>query len=881
MKQMISWDEVAAQAEVLLGDGRSDVGRRLALIEGQRESLRALCARLRNNGVILADEVGMGKTRIAVALAHCVIAAGGRVVVVAPPGLDEQWRREFALVGRQPPALLRSYWQFLQAWDGSDTERPWLQEKLVLVSHSFNRWAPGKLARYRWSLLPATLARYRKDVLGKRWPNGYGEFEQELADCVSRAAGAIIGNLSMVGSASPSGTLLQDIHEALPAWSEAANGENHAARGVLRRAVDQVTGLGLGAFDLVIIDEAHKSRNEESLLSTLLDDVLLRSGSARCLAMSATPVELDASQWEQSLRRIGVAKPPVDVIKKYVASVDDLRRSPLNAEYEQAYLAAAAAYRDALDPYLLRRDKREDPTVQRFSKHATPAGQDYREVRPIKVRMDPVTISEPWMRAVCAAEALSFASTRVLDNRAKRHRLTVGNGHGISGLIDAVKEETSLQPEISSSALDDATALDDAAASGKRKARTEWWHRAMQRAVREAAPGNGAPYTHPALLAAVDAIESVTVNEKVLVFGHYRAPMNALQNLLNARAMLRALDEGKVWPQSGLHSHEDRVALQVAHRQLFHREADLEAVEQKLQSGYRELENSRQRFRTGLLRKLKEGFTSLDPLLGARFTVPLQMLEDEHPSSSDASSAVGALAVVARALADHLEGEAEDPTPVQLATAFVELMQAAANLDPLTDDADGSIDDASRGENTWSETLERFREDYSYRQGGFARQLNGDTAPGTRRLLQLAFNRANANPKVLIAQSQVGREGLNLHLACRTVVLLHLEWNPAVVEQQIGRVDRMGSLWQQLLERAIECPGSTEPMPRIQVRPVVFEGTYDERQWRVLQYRWQTLRSQLHGEILPECDPEDVLGAQLRERVAAAAPCFSPTQPRR
>ncbi|PTT36439.1 type III restriction endonuclease subunit R, partial [Stenotrophomonas sp. HMWF022] len=103
----------------------------------------------------------------------------------------------------------------------------------------------------------------------------------------------------------------------------------------------------------------------------------------------------------------------------------------------------------------------------------------------------------------------------------------------------------------------------------------------------------------------------------------------------------------------------------------------------------------------------------------------------------------------------------------------------------------------------------------------------------------------------------------------------------AVVEQQIGRVDRMGSLWQQLLERAIECPEEPVPMPRIQVRPVVFEGTYDERQWRVLQYRWQTLRSQLHGEILPECDAADVIGVQLRNRVAEAAPCFSPAQSRR
>lgn len=876
MKQMMfSWDDVAARAEALLGDRCRDLGKRLALIDGQQESLRALCARLRSNGAILADEVGMGKTRIAVALAECVIAAGGRVVVVAPPGLDEQWRREFALAGRQPPALLRSYWQFLQAWDPSGTERPWVQEKLVLVSHSFNRWAPGKLAHYRWSLLPETLARYRTEILGRRRPNGYGEFEQGLMKCVSRAAGAIIKSLSTVDATSPAATLLYDLHEDAPTWSETANGENHAARSALRRAVDQVTGLGLGAFDLVIIDEAHKSRSEESLLSTLLDDVLLRGSSARTLAMSATPVELDASQWEQSLRRIGVAEPPVDVIKKYVASVDNLRRSPLNEVYEHAYLAAATAYRNALDPYLLRRDKREDPTVQKFSKSVTPAGLDYREICPIRVRMDPATMSAPWVRAVCAAEALSFTSARVLDNRTKRHRLTVGNGHGISGLIDAVKDGAPVQAEISSSGLDDAVLL------SKRKARADWWHRSMQRAVREAAPGSGAAYTHPALLAAVDAIESVAAREKVLVFGNYRSPMSALYHLLNARAMLRALDEGKVWPQSGIHGDEDRVALQVAHRQLFNYEVDLAAVERKLQFGYRELENGRQRFRTGLLGNLRVGFASLDPMLRARFAVPLQMLEDEHPPRNDGSSGAGALAVVARALGDHLDGEAEGPTPVRLATAFVEIMQAAANLDPLTDDADGDADDGPQGENTWSETLERLRQDYSHQQGGFARQLNGDTAPGTRRLLQLAFNRPNSNPRVLIAQSQVGREGLNLHLACRTVVLLHLEWNPAVVEQQIGRVDRMGSLWQKLLVEAIESADDTVPMPRIQVRPVIFEGTYDERQWRVLQYRWQTLRSQLHGEILPECDVEDVLGAELRARVAAAAPCFSPTRPRR
>ena len=48
--------------------------------------------------------------------------------------------------------------------------------------------------------------------------------------------------------------------------------------------------------------------------------------------------------------------------------------------------------------------------------------------------------------------------------------------------------------------------------------------------------------------------------------------------------------------------------------------------------------------------------------------------------------------------------------------------------------------------------------------------MYGGTAPATRRLVQLAFNRPNSFPRVLVAQSMVGREGLNLHRACRIVV---------------------------------------------------------------------------------------------------------------
>lgn len=47
----------------------------------------------------------------------------------------------------------------------------------------------------------------------------------------------------------------------------------------------------------------------------------------------------------------------------------------------------------------------------------------------------------------------------------------------------------------------------------------------------------------------------------------------------------------------------------------------------------------------------------------------------------------------------------------------------------------------------------------------------------------------NSFPQVLVTQSMVGREGLNLHEACRTVILLPREWNPGAVEQLRERRD--------------------------------------------------------------------------------------------
>lgn len=39
--------------------------------------------------------------------------------------------------------------------------------------------------------------------------------------------------------------------------------------------------------------------------------------------------------------------------------------------------------------------------------------------------------------------------------------------------------------------------------------------------------------------------------------------------------------------------------------------------------------------------------------------------------------------------------------------------------------------------------------------------------------------------------------------------------------------------------------------PRIEIRPIVCSGTYDEHNWQVLQKRWDSLRAQLHGIVVP------------------------------
>lgn len=838
---------------------------------GQRASLRAIAERLPSNGIILADEVGMGKTRIAVSLVNAVVASGGRVALLVPPGLGFQWQDELSNGGLDDaPSILRSLLSYFKAWKEESNSPPWFDKSVVMLSHAFSNWRLGENTySWRWELLPMLYARSRKNQTG-RWPRGFHPTENDQWDeWVDAAARNICENIPMAGN-SPARKLLEQINSETP-WPGALDSGEYSRNAALRPLLEKAVGLGLGVFDLVIIDEAHKSRGTESSLSRLLENIILMSGNARRLAMTATPVELDVTQWQHMLKRIGVGNTAtIDAkIENYAEAVRHVRQCwRSNDDARKAYEIAAAEFQKSLSRYLLRRDKREDDAVSFFMKKTGKSHDAYRQEKEIIIRQD--ALSPAWRQGICVAEALSLVASQYNNSTAKRLRLTIGNGHGVSTILDQLNlddEEDAMQEECDRETADDAAKENelDPVRNSKREERTKWWLNVMESALVSADEG-ASLYEHPAILAAVSAIEEYTNrDEKVLVFGRFNRPLLALTELLNARAILRALDSGAPWPQTMLQDNEWK-AVQAAQKQMRLKNNYCRlTIDQHLDKQYKKLEKQREGTREDLFDRISAGLK----ILQSRGRV----LSNESAlfEAARKSTHTDIKAFLARALEDLTE-DAGSADPSQWAKAFVDLMGSLRARNEGDANGDAKLDEGEACK-LWLILEERIEDEYSARRGTFARLMNGNTQQSTRRLLQLSFNRARSFPKVLVAQSVVGREGLNLHLACRVVVLLHPEWNPGIVEQQIGRVDRVGSRWAKEMEKS---DGQTNPIPRIEIRPVVFQGTYDEHNWRVLRERWDDLRTQLHGVIVPARERTNDETNEHIEWLDQAAPNFSP-----
>jgi hypothetical protein len=91
-------------------------------------------------------------------------------------------------------------------------------------------------------------------------------------------------------------------------------------------------------------------------------------------------------------------------------------------------------------------------------------------------------------------------------------------------------------------------------------------------------------------------------------------------------------------------------------------------------------------------------------------------------------------------------------------------------------------------------------------------------------------------------------------------------------------MDRIGSLWEGKLKEAIGIRYTTATLPRIEICPVIFKGTYDEENWQVLRDRWDDLRAQLHGMVISERVATKYVDAEsMVAEINDAAPSFSPS----
>lgn len=900
-----SWARAASALRKLVAEDAAKQREEQHLDDGQRASLTWMAERLPQSGVVLADEVGTGKTRIACAVVHAVLEAGGRAAVVVPHGLMHQWIAESRKLRADSPVPkeLTTFTEFLREVSPNDASwkdlspRP-NESEWWLISHGF-RAPQVRSNSYVWrAALPAFVELH----LASRSEREDGRTRiGKLQRKIENARASLWGWNGMARIASevaPRVRGRRDLRkriEALPplnvsSWNNDALLSQFGNGGDGRPLTEELLGLWLGEFDLLVIDEAHKSRGEVdvedtalgaasgTVLARLVDALLKQHENGRRLCLTATPMELELSQW---LDLLGRARSGLNqergrqVVKRLHDAASRAAVAPDEGSRLDELCAAARDFTKTLSPHVTRRRRDEDPLVTSFREGAVlpeVLPHPHRRLRRVQIGWtETVGQSSPWLDVLFAAECMSQSARGLTLKdtaewpRAVRDAYTkLSAGHVSIDLSETSEPLRVPEPGV----VDDHT-------RGK-IARAAYWYRRLRdgrkRVLEGLPPVNGAKLDadaeHPRVLAAVKEIEGWTLKrEKVLVFGVFLRPLRLLRDVLNVRHALRAADAGRPIAHA---VHSDAALLGIALRQLDRLCAE-GALSGRLSMGNgaevrRALADSHrayERLRDKVRRRAKMPVVAWrsDPSLlgGAPVDRELEGALEDH--------------LVSFILDDFLAttSESDEVTDERfgaLTTEFVE-----ERLRPLLGELGGEDVDEEQAV-LRQESLRALLADDDGRQSFHARLLQGATRWETRRYLQAAFNRPGASPWVLIAQSQVGREGLNLHESCRVVVQFHAEWNPAVLEQQIGRVDRKGSLWEWLAQNWLDGGRQGEP-PFVEVRQLVFEGTYDAFQWDRVMRRQHVFDASLFGSLLPSEAWERVPKNRLDD-LLEAAPSFRP-----
>lgn len=324
----------------------------------QRRTAEDILRRLQSQeGVVLADQVGMGKTYVALAVATSYILRGptmDQVVVFVPARVAEKWVNEW---GKFREALLvdaagircvkhaiRSGEDFLKALD----DPPRTRNHLVIVTHealtstlkdSFIQLALLYYAirnRHEASAMRSRIAKWSDGAKGLIRDR---RFRPEIVERLlasppdqwravwERATGEdlgdepVPGHLQAVAQQISLDAVLDAVRQLPINRSQALETRLKEARETLNDATQAVWKQVLATppkphNPLLIIDEAHALKNDRTRVSRLFtplpnapEDGALRGIFDRILLLTATPFELGHSELINILRRLDAIRP--------------------------------------------------------------------------------------------------------------------------------------------------------------------------------------------------------------------------------------------------------------------------------------------------------------------------------------------------------------------------------------------------------------------------------------------------------------------------------------------------------------------------------------------------------------------------------------------
>lgn len=324
----------------------------------QRRTAEDILLRLqRQEGVVLADQVGMGKTFVALAVATSRLLAqspAGQVVILVPARVGEKWVREWdkfseSLLRDSAPDLrcvphaLRSGEALLKALDDPARSRSHiivvtyealtasLKDSFIQLALLYfacrnrtgaakmrrliARWCTGSSGLIRDSRLKAARVEVLLDTPPELWREAWEEMTgQDLGDDpVPTALCEVVPEIDL--------SSVWNVIEALPTKSSAnIDARLKLARRSLNDATQSVWKAVLVSarlrLPLLIVDEAHSLKNNHTRISRLFtplpqerEDGALKGIFDRILLLTATPFELGHDELVNVLRRLEAVRP--------------------------------------------------------------------------------------------------------------------------------------------------------------------------------------------------------------------------------------------------------------------------------------------------------------------------------------------------------------------------------------------------------------------------------------------------------------------------------------------------------------------------------------------------------------------------------------------